>query len=368
MSTRAPASIISEKKQGISASLKDRLHARLVDWFDVHQRKLPWRTTKDPYAIWLSEVMAQQTRVETVIPYYEKFLAAYPTVHHLAEAPLEGVLGLWSGLGYYRRARMLHRTAGDLCRSHSGRFPRTKVELETLSGIGPYTAGAIASIAFREPASVVDGNVVRVLARIFNDDADGRTPAGLGHFRSLADALIHDDRPGDWNQALMELGATVCTPREPACGACPVSELCEGRRAGPARDLPRLTKKPKPIPVAYDALVAAGPGRVLLAERSHEGLFGGLLEPPLFDANPTLSEAAFTAGMSLTGALGTVHHTLSHRKFSVAVHCATQPIDGVPALPLSPAYVAFHLVAWPLPEGARVSTLARKILAFSLET
>jgi len=358
----------TEKNQGEVALGGARLHRALLAWFDATKRPLPWRATSDPYAIWMSEVMSQQTRVETVIPYYEKFLTAYPTVLALAEAPIDEVLGLWSGLGYYRRARMLHRTAQEVARRHDGAFPRKKAELEELPGIGPYTAGAVASIAFQEPAGLVDGNVIRVFARLFDDDTDGRTPAGLDHFRARADALVNQERPGDWNQALMELGATVCTPRDPRCLLCPVADPCQARAAGTALQLPRLTKKAKPVPTAFDALVVAAPNRVLLAERKADGLFGGLLEPPLFDVAPSLFEAAQEASLTIGDSVGTVQHTLSHRKLAIATHRASHPLEQHPSLPLGEAYVALHVLPWPLPPDTRVSTLARKILALALET
>lgn len=344
------------------------LHRSLLAWFDQAKRPLPWRATRDPYAIWLSEVMAQQTRVETVIPYYQKFLSYYPTVRHLAEAPLEEVLGHWSGLGYYRRARMLHRTAQDVLARHAGAFPGTRDELEALPGIGPYTAGAVASIAFDEAASVVDGNVVRVFARLFDDDTDARTPRGMKQFRARADELVPRERPGDWNQALMELGATVCTPREPRCMLCPASSQCAGRANGTAAELPKLSKKPKPVPTAFDALVLADGESVLLAERQPEGLFGGLLEPPLYDVAPSLVECAGASKLRVDEALGVVAHTLSHRKLAVSVYRAALPAGIEHTLALSSAYVALHRVPWPLPPGTRVSTLARKILALALET
>lgn len=366
---RAPkAKRTSEETRAAGSPRGEELRRDLLAWFDRAKRPLPWRSTKDPYAIWLSEVMSQQTRVETVIPYYEKFLTEYPTVMHLADAPVEEVLGHWSGLGYYRRARMLHRTAQEVVARHGGVFPREKAALEELPGVGPYTAGAVASIAFDEPAGLVDGNVVRVFARLFDDDTDGRTPAGLAHFRDRAEALVPEERPGDWNQALMELGATVCTPREPRCLLCPVAAQCDGRAKGTAHALPRLSKKAKPVDAAFDALVVAGERRVLLAERKPDGLFGGLLEPPLFDAAPSLLEAAEAAKLDLLDPVGEVRHTLSHRKLAVAVHRVDGELRRAPRLPLGDAYVSLHVVPWPLPDGARVSTLARKILALALET
>ena len=344
------------------------LRRSLLAWFDRVKRPLPWRSTRDPYAIWLSEVMSQQTRVETVIPYYEKFASYYPTVRHLAEAPLEDVLGHWSGLGYYRRARMLHRTAREVVDRHGGEFPGKSAALSALPGIGPYTAGAVASIAFGEAASVVDGNVVRVFARLFDDATDARTPSGMKSFRRRADALVVGERPGDWNQALMELGATVCTPRAPRCTMCPVAEACASHARGNAEERPRLSKKAKHIAAAFDALVIANESEVILAERKQEGLFGGLLEPPLYDVEPSLGEASDLAALAVSEALGTVRHTLSHRKLAVAVFRSKGLVDPATKLPLPGPYVRLHRVPWPLPPGTRVSTLARKILALALET
>ena len=340
----------------------------MLAWFDGAKRPLPWRATRDPYAIWLSEVMAQQTRVETVIPYYEAFMAHYPTVHALAEAPLEEVLGHWSGLGYYRRARMLHTTAREVVARHGGTFPSTRAALAELPGVGPYTAGAVSSIAFGERAGAVDGNVVRVFARLFADPTDGRVSSGLAHFRARADALVDPERPGDWTQALMELGATLCTPREPRCPDCPLRLACAARAEGRVGELPRLSKKARPVPVALEALVLAVGDGVLLAERRPDGLFGGLLEPPLFSAASPLLDLASALGISLPEPIGSVEHTLSHRKFTVRVRSAriASATFEMP-LPLGDAYVGLHRLAWPVPRASRLSTLARKILALALE-
>ena len=190
--------------------------------------------------------MLQQTRVDTVIPYYDKFLAAYPTVHSLAEAPLEDVLTKWSGLGYYRRARTLHAAAQQVSREREGIFPREASELREIRGIGPYTAGAVASIAFGRAAALVDGNVARVLARIFAVNDDLRKPAGIAKIWKIAEELVPKKNPGDHNQALMELGATICTPRAPRCLLCPVNDLCEARKRGLENDLPIMGAKKAP--------------------------------------------------------------------------------------------------------------------------
>jgi A/G-specific adenine glycosylase len=196
---------------------------RLLEWFDRHQRELPWRQDRDPYRVWLSEVMLQQTRVAAVTNHYRKFLRRFPTIEKLASARESSVLAAWSGLGYYRRARMLHATARKIVTEHGGRFPGNAEDLRALPGVGRYTAAAIASIAFNEPVAVVDGNVERVLQRV-----QGKNLAGEELWRAAGE-LLHRRRPGDFNQAMMELGATLCLPRQPQCLLCPVSDLCATR-------------------------------------------------------------------------------------------------------------------------------------------
>jgi A/G-specific adenine glycosylase len=306
------------------------LHEALLAWFDTHRRDLPWRRTRDPYAIWLSEVMLQQTRVETVIPYYARFLEAYPTVSALAEAPLDDVLRLWSGLGYYRRARMLHAAAKQVHDEYEGALPKSAAGLRKLHGVGAYTAGAVASIASDARAPLVDGNVVRVLARLFAIEEDLRGGAPLARLWELAGELVPERRAGDWNQALMELGATVCVPKEPRCLLCPASALCAARARGIERSLPLLKPKAKPTAVRAVALVAQRKGALWLVRRALEGVFGGMWEPPLVaaegvDLPESLPLAAGAPGLP-TAALvesepcGRVRHVLSHRRFEIDVH------------------------------------------------
>lgn len=252
----------------------------LVDWFRDHARDLPWRRTDDPYRIWLSEVMLQQTRVDTVVDYYERFTRAYPTVESLAAAREQRVLKLWEGLGYYSRARNLHAAARWIVREGGGTFPRTADDLLALPGVGRYTAGAIASIAFGEPAPILDGNVKRVLARLFAiRDAIDR-PATVERLWDLAARVVDRDDPGASNQALMELGALVCTPRSPRCDACPVARRCDARRRGLVDTVPVRTPR-KPVP-HHDivAAVIARRGRFLFGQRPPGGLLGGLWEFP----------------------------------------------------------------------------------------
>jgi A/G-specific adenine glycosylase len=240
---------------------------RLLAWYRRHRRDLPWRRARDPYAIWLSEIMLQQTRVAAAIPYYERFLARFPDVRALARARLDEVLALWSGLGYYRRARHLHAAARIVAK---GALPRTEEEWRELPGVGPYAAAAIASIAFGERAAAVDGNVVRVLSRLH---AIERGPVG-----DLARAWLSPRAPGDHNQALMELGATVCTPRAPACPRCPLSSFCAGK-SDPARyPAPRARRPVREERLAV-ALVTRG-GRIQLRRRAGDGFLAGMWDLP----------------------------------------------------------------------------------------
>jgi A/G-specific adenine glycosylase len=238
---------------------------QLLDWFRRFQRDLPWRRTKDPYRIWLSEIMLQQTRVAAVIPYYERFLERFPDVQALASAPQEEVLRLWSGLGYYSRARNLQHAAQQMVAKHSGVFPRDEAEVLELPGIGRYTAAAISSIAYGANQAVLDGNVARVLARIFAVRGDLRDAKRWQGLQTRADALLDPKSPGDWNQAMMELGATLCTPRAPQCLLCPVAQFCRARKLGLAESFPASHKKRATIQIALASAVLLDPrGHTLL--------------------------------------------------------------------------------------------------------
>ncbi|HVS74972.1 MAG TPA: A/G-specific adenine glycosylase [Candidatus Acidoferrales bacterium] len=232
-----------------------KFRRRLLEWFGQQQRDLPWRRTKDPYRIWISEIMLQQTRVAAVIPYYEKFLARFPGVGALAAAPEEEVLRQWSGLGYYSRARNLQRAAREIVAKYGGKFPPRYEEALALPGIGSYTAAAILSIAFGRPHAVLDGNVARVLARIEAVRGDLREPHRWRRLQALADELQDRRRPGEWNQAMMELGATLCTPRAPMCRLCPVSSWCRARALGIEETLPEKRKKPDAVRLKLAAAV-----------------------------------------------------------------------------------------------------------------
>ncbi|RTL87006.1 MAG: A/G-specific adenine glycosylase [Hyphomicrobiales bacterium] len=264
-----------------SASPRKRA-AALLAWYDAHRRDLPWRARPgeraDPYAVWLSEIMLQQTTVAAVKGYYETFLARWPTVEALAAAPLDEVLAAWAGLGYYARARNLHACAGRIARDHGGRFPRSEAALRSLPGVGPYTAGAIAAIAFDAPAAAVDGNVERVMARLHAIAAPLRQ--AKPRVRELAEAMLPAARAGDFAQALMDLGATVCTPRAPKCGACPLSTECAAYAADAAEAYPVKEKKAgKPKRRGAIFILRRG-DCALVVRRPAKGLFGGMTAFP----------------------------------------------------------------------------------------
>jgi A/G-specific adenine glycosylase len=236
----------------------------LLGWFRQYQRDLPWRKSQNPYRVWLSEIMLQQTRVAAVIPYYERFLERFPDVHSLAHAPEEEILRLWSGLGYYGRARNLQKAAQQIVNEFGGVFPNTREKILLLSGIGNYTASAIASISFGEKSAVLDGNVARVISRLGAIRGNLRESKKWQDLQDRANKLLDPAAPGDWNQAMMELGAMVCTSRSPQCLLCPVAKHCEGRKQGIAESLPELAKKQEIVDVQLVALVLINPKRQTL--------------------------------------------------------------------------------------------------------
>jgi A/G-specific adenine glycosylase len=310
----------------------------IVAHYAAVKRDLPWRRTRDPYAIWVSEIMLQQTRVATVIPYWERWMAAFPTAHALATAPLDDVLAAWSGLGYYSRARNLWRGAQALDR---GALPTSATALREVPGIGPYTAGAIASIAFGERAPLVDGNVARVLARVFAIEHDIKSAAGTKALWTRAGelmaALPADRAPGDLNQGLMELGATLCTPASPRCLACPITDPCAAARTGRTAELPVVParKRERDLPIlARTQVWIEGDGAIVLARRRPRGLFGGLWELP---------DAALAArlGFAIDDA-AVAHHdqTLTHRRLRVTVVRGTGPAPAALVALEDPGYDA----------------------------
>jgi A/G-specific adenine glycosylase len=300
--------------------------ARLViAHFRAHKRDLPWRQTRDPYAIWVSEIMLQQTRVATVIPYFQRWLTRFPTVRSLAQAPLDDVLAAWSGLGYYSRARNLHRGAQHVLTHFAGALPHSINKLRTIPGIGAYTAGAIASIAFELPEPLVDGNVARVLARLHALEDDIKSSAAIRTLWRLAAEMVPEQAPGDFNQGLMELGATICTPARPSCPSCPLQGACQARATGRQTELPR-TKARKPahsLPlIDARALWITHQNKVLLARRAPSGLFGGLWELPQTEIADELAALVPHARLSSHNPALEHRQTLTHRRLRIRVYPA----------------------------------------------
>ena len=310
--------------------------AAALDWYDRERRDLPWRPVgshkPDPYAVWLSEIMLQQTTVKAVIPYYETFLARWPTVQALAEALLDDVLAAWAGLGYYSRARNLHKCAKFVAERHGGRFPEAEAELLELPGIGPYTAAAIAAIAFRASVMPVDGNIERVMARLFA--VKQPLPAAKTQLRRLAQTFACGGRSGDCAQALMDLGATVCTTKRPSCLMCPIAGDCAAHAHGIEALLPvRAAKSERLSRVGLAYLVLREDGCVLLRRRPEAGLLGGMLEVPSTDWSdvlPPLQEAL--RGAPVRGdwwaVPGTVTHVFTHFRLEMLVYRAIVPANA----------------------------------------
>jgi A/G-specific adenine glycosylase len=314
----------------------------LLAWYDRHRRRLPWRAEPgqkpNPYHVWLSEIMLQQTTVATVGPYYADFLARWPTVDALADADLDAVLHAWQGLGYYARARNLHKCAQAVARDHGGRFPNTEEGLRALPGVGAYTAAAIAAIAFDRPATVVDGNVERVVARLFAVEAP--LPGAKAALRDRAATLTPKRRPGDFAQAMMDLGATVCTSRNPRCMICPWRGACRAEALGIAETLPRRAPKPDKPTRHGVAFWLTDRDRVLLRRRPEKGLLGGMIEVPSTPWRPegwTLQEALDAQPARARFALlpGVVRHSFTHFNLELRVAAgrttapAPAPADGV---------------------------------------
>jgi A/G-specific adenine glycosylase len=307
--------------------------AALLAWYDEERRELPWRAPPgrkaDPYRVWLSEIMLQQTTVRAVIPYFERFLGRWPDVKVLAAAPLDDVLAAWAGLGYYSRAHNLWKCARLIAEEHDGQFPRTAAELGELPGIGPYTAAAIGAIAFGERETPVDGNIERVVARLFA--VRQPLPAAKPEIRRLAATLTPRRRPGDFAQAMMDLGATICTPKRPSCLMCPVQQDCHGRAKGIEASLPaRVDKGERPVRLGLAFLALREDGHVLLRRRPDAGLLGGMLEVPSTawaDLLPPVKEALRTAPVRADWwqVPGTVAHTFTHFRLELIVFRAVVP-------------------------------------------
>lgn len=354
------------------------IRRRLLHHYDRHRRQLPWRGETDPYRIWVAEVILQQTRVETAIPFYRRWLERFPTLETLAASDQEDVLAAWSGLGYYRRARNLHRAARIVRERHGGELPSDAAKLRELPGLGPYTAGAVASIAFgrREPA--VDGNARRVLARLF----DLERPS-FGELARLAGALVPPDRPGDFNQALMELGATICRPRRPRCGMCPVEAICTARSRGTVDQRPRAAPaRAAPEATVGTAVLVSRRGRVLIARRPAEGLLGGMWEFPGAIAGPAESAwaAARRAARAVVGwralpdgddrrPFTVVPHAFSHRRHLYHAYLLRMGDEPTPSLAPGERPAPGHgIPAWSASEWVPLPGLEERALPAAQRT
>lgn len=312
---------------------KDRFTRSLLPWYEANKRPLPWRSSKDPYKVWLSEVILQQTRVEQGRAYWERFVGTWPTVRELAAATEDEVLKAWQGLGYYGRARNLRRTAQEVVARYNGRFPEDHSELIGLKGIGDYTASAISSICFGKPDAVVDGNVYRVLARVFGIDVPIDSTQGRKQFKTLAQELLDHDRPGDHNQAVMELGATVCTPKVPDCRACPVRVMCVAFAEERAASLPVKAKKSIARDRFFNYLVIRGAKGLRMHKRTGKDIWQGLWEPPLIETERACDERALLRTLERTLGKGwridakseEVRHVLSHQVIHAVFWTVTAP-------------------------------------------
>lgn len=313
----------------------EQFRANLLAWYGRQRRDLPWRRTRDPYAIWMSEIMLQQTRVAAVIPYYERFLARFPDFVALADAPEQDVLAHWAGLGYYYRARNLQKAARAM--RERGRFPATYSSIRELPGIGDYTAAAIASIAFGLPYAVVDGNVFRVLSRVCDDFTNIASGSGRKHFARIASAVLDESQPGEFNQAMMELGATICLPKDPKCLLCPVPPLCGARGHGHQNELPVKIVEQKSVEEHRTVFWIECDGAILLWQRAPDSrLMPGFWELPERDQ---LNE------VDVTRRLGSFRHTITFHRYRFDVFAANAPArlgncqwvrqSQIPGLPVS---------------------------------
>ncbi|MCG3178809.1 MAG: Adenine DNA glycosylase [Phycisphaerae bacterium] len=338
------------------------IRRRLLRWFAQHQRTLPWRSDPTPYRVWVSEIMLQQTQVATVIPYFERFVRRFSDVAALAAADLQDVLAVWAGLGYYSRARNLHRAAGLI--ASAGRFPDTLEGLLALPGVGRYTAGAILSIAFDKPAPILDGNVARVLCRLSAIGGDPKSPAVRRRLWSLAETLVPPRRPSQFNQAMMELGALVCTPRSPLCGRCPLAALCEAKRQDRPEAYPAAGRKTRVLTERWAVALVRRGGCVLMTRRAEGARWGGLWEFPGTTVAATGNAEAdlrrflkdeLSLSPSQFAQVGRVRHQLTHRNMTVEVFAAAAP-KGRPST--ASAWVAPANI-----EARPISKLTRKIAA-----
>jgi A/G-specific adenine glycosylase len=315
----------------IDQDTRKYINKRLLTWYEEHARDLPWRTTSDPYKIWVSEIMLQQTRVESVLPYYQRWMEKYPKLEDLARAGEEEVLSSWEGLGYYRRAINLHRGVKEIQQNYDGIIPEEPDLLQKLPGIGPYTAGAIASIAFNRPAPILDGNIRRLFTRLFNIQEPIELSKTEKMLWAIARKLVPEDSPGDFNQGMMELGALICVPRNPKCDQCPLEPICAAKKLGIQDQLP-IRKETTPLPhIQVTAAVILDDHKVLLTKRPLDGLLGGMWEFPggKQEEGETLQvtltremQEELNLRVKVGDLLGVFHHAYTHYKVTLhAFYC-----------------------------------------------
>ena len=314
----------------------EQLTLPLLMWYQEHKRDLPWRNDPQPYRVWVSEIMLQQTRVAAVLDYYRRFMDALPTVEDLAEVPEDALMKLWQGLGYYSRARNLQKAAKQIVSEHGGQFPGNYEDIRALPGVGDYTAGAVASIAFGIPVPAVDGNVIRVTSRLRGIRENLGIPSVKRQIAAEAAALVSRDRPGDFNQAMMDLGATVCTPGTPSCEKCPLCARCDAYAEGDAEDIPQLPRRNPPKEIEYDLCLIYAGGRVLMRQRT-EVMLGGLWVYPMIDGWHTLKQLPAAVkrktGVKVSGAayLGEAKHVFTHQVWKMKIYAMQAEVKEDPA-------------------------------------
>ncbi|WP_062123019.1 A/G-specific adenine glycosylase [Geofilum rubicundum] len=343
----------------------------ILTWYQSNQRDLPWRAEKDPYLVWISEIILQQTQVKQGLPYYLRFTKAFPDVYALARASEQEVLKLWQGLGYYSRARNLHAAARDVVERLKGQMPETKKDLLLLKGIGPYTAAAIASISFNEPVAVVDGNVYRLLSRYFASSLPIDSTEGRKHFDALAHQLLSKSRPADFNQAMMDMGAMICTPAQPKCNDCPVAAECQARLLSQQALFPVKSKTTRKRNRYFNYLIAENKGQLFMSQRQKKDIWKGLYEFPLIESEKELTRAeicqmvdSVSQASMTTSLMSETKHLLTHQNIFIRFYKIQQDLhlNG----PINRAFDGARLLAKSelihLPVPKPIETALKRIL------
>ena len=339
-------------------------NSNLIQWYSVHKRALPWRETKDPYKIWLSEIILQQTQVKQGLPYYVKFIRNYPTVFELANASEDGVLKDWQGLGYYSRARNLHKTAKFVAEELGGIFPKTYRELLGLKGVGDYTASAIASICYEEPVAVVDGNVYRVLSRCFGIDTPINSTQGVKQFKELAASLLPKKNIGDYNQALMEFGAKQCKPQSPNCNLCPLDIDCTALATANIKNLPVKLKKIKVRKRYLNFLVILSvKGKTVLEKRIQKGIWQHLYQFPLVETSKSISKKELQTNSALKGLSALTQKKIEMHNTQEIIHKLTHQELHIKFWKIYTASEVENSISWETAKGLAVPSVIAQFIA-----